>query len=112
MTVVLTAPLALDTPSLFLSYSLLPPLRRTFSLDDCGDKSYKELLQQYPRVARVFNSLEPSCQAPIRDICKRMGDGMAEFIEKEVVTVEDFDLYCHYVAGVRAHALSRRTHFF
>ena len=28
-----------------------------------------------------------------------MGVGMAEFIEKEVVTLDDFDLYCHYVAG-------------
>lgn len=44
-------------------------------------------------------SLEPTCQAVIQDICHRMGVGMAEFIEKEVLTVEDYDLYCHYVAG-------------
>ncbi len=36
----------------------------------------------------------------IADITHRMGDGMAEFIEKEVVTVRDYDLYCHYVAGL------------
>lgn len=76
--------------------------RRTFSLEGCGDKeAYKRLLQEYPRVARVFNSLESRCQAPIRDICKRMGAGMAEFIEKDVVSIKDFDLYCHYVAGAQ-----------
>ena len=25
---------------------------------------------------------------------------MADFIEKEVLTVRDYDLYCHYVAGL------------
>lgn len=39
-------------------------------------------------------------QAPIADICKRMGHGMADFIEKEVISIADFDLYCHYVAGL------------
>ena len=36
----------------------------------------------------------------IADITHRMGDGMADFIEKEVLTVQDYDLYCHYVAGL------------
>lgn len=36
----------------------------------------------------------------IADITHRMGDGMAEFIEKEVLTGRDYDLYCHYVAGL------------
>ena len=36
----------------------------------------------------------------IADITHRMGDGMADFIEKEVLTVRDYDLYCHYVAGL------------
>ena len=36
-----------------------------------------------------------------------MGAGMAEFIEKEVETVEDFDTYCHYVAGLVGIGLSK-----
>ena len=32
---------------------------------------------------------------------------MAEFMQKEVVTVEDFDLYCHYVAGLVGIGLTR-----
>ena len=33
-------------------------------------------------------------------------NGMADFIEKEVVTVADYDLYCHYVAGLVGVGLS------
>jgi farnesyl-diphosphate farnesyltransferase len=36
-----------------------------------------------------------------------MGKGMAEFIEKEVLTVADYDLYCHYVAGLVGIGLSQ-----
>lgn len=46
-------------------------------------------------------------QAAIADITKRMGAGMADFIEKEVVTLDDFDLYCHYVAGLVGIGLSQ-----
>ena len=49
---------------------------------------------------------EPRAQV-IADITRRMGAGMAEFIEKEVETVEDFDTYCHYVAGLVGIGLSK-----
>jgi len=47
-----------------------------------------------------FNGLNERYQKPIRDITRKMGDGMAEFCQRKVVTEEDFDLYCHYVAGL------------
>ena len=43
----------------------------------------------------------------IADITRRMGAGMAEFIEKEVESVDDFDTYCHYVAGLVGIGLSK-----
>jgi phytoene/squalene synthetase len=43
----------------------------------------------------------------IADITRRMGAGMAEFIEKEVESVADYDLYCHYVAGLVGVGLSQ-----
>jgi Squalene/phytoene synthase len=42
----------------------------------------------------------------IKDITKRMGNGMADFLSKTVVTVKDWDLYCHYVAGLVGIGLS------
>lgn len=36
-----------------------------------------------------------------------MGEGMAEFTTRQVVTVADYELYCHYVAGLVGIGLSR-----
>jgi phytoene/squalene synthetase len=73
--------------------------RRDFVLPDIGDGHCKELLEQYQNVTEVFLTLDPEYQAVIADITRRMGAGMAEFIHKDVETVADYDLYCHYVAG-------------
>lgn len=43
----------------------------------------------------------------IADITKRMGHGMAEFIESNVISRKDYDLYCHYVAGLVGIGLSQ-----
>lgn len=72
----------------------------------CGYGPYVDLMRQYRHVAAVFRGLEPAYAAVIADITRRMGAGMADFIEKEVVTVADYDLYCHYVAGLVGVGLS------
>ena len=43
----------------------------------------------------------------IADITKRMGTGMAKYIEKDVETVKDYDEYCHFVAGLVGVGLSQ-----
>lgn len=43
-------------------------------------------MSNFGHVIRVFLSLDPSFQKVIADITRRMGEGMAEFIEKEVST--------------------------
>ena len=43
----------------------------------------------------------------ISDITKEMGFGMAKYLEAQVVTLEDWNEYCHYVAGVVGEGLSR-----
>ncbi len=79
----------------------------TFKLTDVGDQDdYTVLLENYPKVTRVFKSLHPSYQYVISDICYKMGNGMADFSEKKVHTIEDYDLYCYYVAGLVGIGLS------
>ena len=73
----------------------------------CGAGHYVELLQQYPRVVGVFLGLEVEYQKVIADICKKMGNGMADYIPIEVKTVEQYNLYCHYVAGLVGIGLSQ-----
>lgn len=80
----------------------------SFSLIGVGDTpEYRRLLENYPKVVRAFKGQEAYAQATIEEITRRMGQGMAEFIQKEVDTIEDFDLYCHYVAGLVGIGLSR-----
>jgi farnesyl-diphosphate farnesyltransferase len=73
---------------------------------NCGEKHYKDLMANYPKVTAVFLKLKKPYREVIADITRRMGAGMAKFIEKEVMTMEDFDEYCHYVAGLVGIGLS------
>ena len=43
----------------------------------------------------------------IADITKRMGDGMAKYIQQDVETIADYDEYCHFVAGLVGVGLSQ-----
>lgn len=62
-------------------------------------------------MARVFQSLAPGMRAVIKDITKRMGNGMADFVSKDLgqgtVSLKEYDLYCHYVAGLVGEGLTR-----
>jgi len=79
---------------------------RNFHME-CGYKHYKRLMKQFGTVVDVFLSLDEGFQKVIADITKRMGDGMAEFITKDVVTVDEYERYCHYVAGLVGIGLSQ-----
>ncbi|KAI9128176.1 hypothetical protein K1719_001169 [Acacia pycnantha] len=76
----------------------------------CGTKEYKILMDQFHHVSTAFLELGKNYQEAIEDITKRMGAGMAKFICKEVETVDDYDEYCHYVAGLVGLGLSKLFH--
>lgn len=82
-----------------------------WSMDGVGEGDEKVLLQQYFKVVNVFKSLTPESQEIIADITKRMGEGMADTVERDLgqgtVTVQDYNMYCHYVAGLVGEGLSR-----
>ncbi|KAG2397941.1 Squalene synthase [Vigna angularis] len=76
----------------------------------CGTKEYKVLMDQIRHVSTAFLELGKNYQEAIEVITKRMGAGMAKFICKEVETIEDYDEYCHYVAGLVGLGLSKLFH--
>lgn len=83
-------------------------------IQDCGDSAdYRAMMSVFYKISRVFATLKPEYQEVIRDITLRMGAGMAEFAEAvqktgkgSVVSKKDYDLYCHYVAGLVGIGLS------
>ncbi len=78
-----------------------------FTLKNVGDQEdYRVLLEHYDKVIRVFKSLEADYRDVIVDISEKMGNGMAYFTEKEVISLDDYNLYCHYVAGLVGIGLS------
>lgn len=56
---------------------------RKFRLE-CGTGHYKNLMAQFNIVVEVFLGLDEQYQDVIADITRRMGAGMAEFIQREV----------------------------
>ncbi|CEJ54984.1 Putative Squalene synthetase [Penicillium brasilianum] len=57
--------------------------------------------------------MKPAYQAIVKDITDKMGNGMADYCVKaatedaSVKTVEEYDLYCYYVAGLVGEGLTR-----
>ncbi len=83
----------------------------TWTMQGVGKADEARLLEQFDRVVRVFKSLAPGMQAVIKDITKQMGNGMADFVSKDLgqgtVNLKEYDLYCHYVAGLVGEGLTR-----
>ncbi len=73
----------------------------------------RELLVQWENVTEEFRKVKPAYREIIKDITNKMGNGMADFCANAeynangVDTVSDYDLYCHYVAGLVGNGLTR-----
>ncbi|KAI9598758.1 isoprenoid synthase domain-containing protein [Syncephalis fuscata] len=66
----------------------------------------RDVLVEFNVIIDFFLLIKPRYQQVIADITRRMGHGMAEFCTRRVVNKEDYDLYCHYVAGLVGIGLS------
>jgi farnesyl-diphosphate farnesyltransferase len=73
----------------------------------CGEGFEKTLLVEFDRVIDAFLDLKPEYQSVVQDITQRMGEGMAEFLNKKVHSMQDWDRYCYYVAGLVGIGLSK-----
>ena len=90
-------------------YAHLSEEGRDWTFDQCAESEKdRVLLLEFYHVTRTFLTLRPEYQEIIRDITLRMGKGMSEFANKITVeTVQEWDLYCHYVAGLVGIGLCR-----
>ncbi|KAF8908645.1 isoprenoid synthase domain-containing protein [Gymnopilus junonius] len=102
------------------------PLLRSFHIhsvtpgwkyDGCGpNERDRQLLVEYDTVVEEFNLLLPEYKNVILDITQKMATGMADYAHKAatssdqsiyIASVAEYDLYCHYVAGLLGEGLSR-----
>lgn len=77
------------------------------------DEKDRELCVHFDVVVTEFKKIKPAYKAIIKDITKKMGDGMADYANNAehnvngVNTIADYELYCHYVAGLVGDGLTR-----
>ena len=73
----------------------------------------RELLVRFNVVVEELKKIPSKYQIIIKDITKAMGNGMADyahdadFNEKGVNTIKDYEKYCHWVAGILGEGLTR-----
>jgi farnesyl-diphosphate farnesyltransferase/isopentenyl-diphosphate delta-isomerase type 1 len=76
----------------------------------CGEGDERVLLENFGAVARVFASLPKTSRDVIQDVTQKMGDGMAHYVTAELAQgtqdTDDYNLYCHNVAGLVGEGLT------
>lgn len=109
----MTIPLQAKLPVLVSFHEKLYQPGWTFTQSGPNEKD-RQLLVEFDKVIAEFNLLAPRYQSIIADATAKMGGGMASYLElsgtKGVLKVEkwaDYDLYCHFVAGLVGEGLTR-----
>lgn len=76
---------------------------------ECGDKpEYRNLMKNFYKVNRTYKQLHSKYRDVIKNITQEMAKGMVEFLGKTSMdTTEEYDSYCHYVAGLVGIGLSQ-----
>jgi farnesyl-diphosphate farnesyltransferase len=108
----MTIPLETKEPILRDFYNLLDKDGWTFN-DNGPNEKDRQLLVEFNVVIEEFKQIKPAYREIIKDITKRMGNGMADYANNAehningVNTIKDYELYCHYVAGLVGEGLTR-----
>lgn len=83
----------------------------TWTMDGVGEGDERRLLQNFDKCHRVYAKLSEKSRRIISDITQRMATGMAEFVGKDLgqgtTDVDQYNRYCHFVAGLVGEGLSR-----
>ncbi|KAJ4336153.1 bifunctional farnesyl-diphosphate farnesyltransferase/squalene synthase [Didymella glomerata] len=108
----MTIPLEKKEPILRNFQEILEKDGWTFTENGPNEKD-RQLLVEFNVVIEEFKHIKPAYREIIRDITKRMGNGMADYANNAehnlvgVNTIKDYELYCHYVAGLVGEGLTR-----
>jgi farnesyl-diphosphate farnesyltransferase len=85
--------------------------KESWTLQGVGEADEKRLLEEFDKVLRVYHSLSRESQTIIEEITNQMAGGMVKFLTKDMrqgtSTKDEYNLYCHYVAGLVGQGLTR-----
>lgn len=107
----MTIPLNVKEPILRSFYQKLHEPGWNFT-ESGPDEKDRKLLIKFHAVIDEYMLLDDECKTVIADITKKMGNGMADYCaaaeraQSGVESIADFDLYCHFVAGLVGEGLS------
>ncbi|KAI9739827.1 MAG: bifunctional farnesyl-diphosphate farnesyltransferase/squalene synthase [Cirrosporium novae-zelandiae] len=108
----MTLPLEKKEPLLRNFQNILEQDGWTFNENGPNEKD-RGLLVEFNYVIEEFKKIKPAYKTIIKDITKEMGKGMAdyannaEYNKNGIETIEGYDRYCHYVAGLVGEGLTR-----
>merc|ERR1712225_154620 len=108
----MTIPLETKEPKLRNFQDILEEDGWTFNENGPNEKD-RELLVHFDVVIAEFKLVKPAYRDIIKDITEKMGNGMADYANNAehnihgVNTIKDYELYCHYVAGLVGDGLTR-----
>lgn len=108
----MSIPLETKEPLLRDFYNIIEKEGWTFDGNGPNEKD-RDLLVHFDVVVTEFLLVKPAYKAIIKDITKKMGNGMADYANNAehningVNTIKDYELYCHYVAGLVGEGLTR-----
>jgi farnesyl-diphosphate farnesyltransferase len=110
----MTIPLETKEPLLRDFYKIVEDENTDWNFNGNGpNEKDRPLLVEFEVVLIEFRKIKPVYKAIIIEITKKMGNGMADYAnnaehnENGVMTIEDYELYCHYVAGLVGDGLTR-----
>ncbi|TIA88822.1 hypothetical protein E3P99_02382 [Wallemia hederae] len=107
----MTIPIEKKEPILRAFYQKLHEPGWNFTESGPEEKD-RNLLVKFHAVIDEYMLLDDECKRVIADITKKMGNGMADYCaaaergQSGVENIADFDLYCHFVAGLVGEGLS------
>ena len=107
----MTIPLSKKEPILRNFQDILEQDGWTFTENGSNEKD-RQLLVEFNVVIEEFKKIKPVYKDIIKDITKRMGNGMADYANNAefnagVKTIKEYELYCHYVAGLVGEGCTR-----
>jgi len=108
----MTVPLEEKDPLLRNFHNILEEDGWTYEGNHVKERD-RDLLVQFDVVVTEFKKIKSPYKTIIKDITKRMGDGMAdycnnaEFNKDGINSIKDYEKYCHYVAGLVGEGLTR-----